>query len=98
MVQEDSAGELRTKDSPVQTFRGNRGYQGISGYVEQRAMEHMQTDWSEWLSGGHKSRAANAGVCTSSCLLLAFIGTGSVPWATRIQIANRRNWNDFKAL
>jgi len=58
----------------------------------------MQTDWSGWSSGGHKSRAANAGVCTSSCLLLAFIGTGSVPRETRIQIAKRRKWNDFKAL
>jgi len=58
----------------------------------------MQTDWSGWSSGGHKSRAANAGVCTSFCLLLAFIGTGSVPRETRIQTANRRKWKDFKAL
>jgi len=29
MVQEDSAGELRTKDSPKQAFQGIRGYRDM---------------------------------------------------------------------
>lgn len=62
-------------------------------------MVDMESDWSGWSSGGHKSRAANAGVCTSFWLLLAFIGIGYLLWETQIQIqiAIRSKWDDFKA-
>lgn len=46
----------------------------------------MHSDWAGWSSGAHKFILANAGVCTSFGLLLAFICIETVLWEIPIQI------------
>lgn len=81
---------IRLADSGQRTRHGTQ----LGGTGDQ---EHMEMEM-KWSRGAHKSKAANAGVCTSLRLLLAFIGIGSLLREIRIQIAYRKSQVDFKTV